>query len=64
MRVNVANFIYQDLQKRFPLNCEKEVDDELIDVLVNKWASKEYLTPDPSIKLHHKQKVFPPQWIS
>lgn len=60
MKVNVANFIYQDLLKRFPLENGQVVDKEVIDVLVNKWANKEYLTPDSSLKLHHKQKITPP----
>ena len=60
MKVNVANYIYQDLIKRFPLRNEGTVDKDLIDMLVNKWANKEYLNVDSALKLKHKQQIFPP----
>ena len=60
MKVNVANYVYADLLKRFPLSGEQAVDSDLIDVLVQKWANKEYLSPDSTLKLYHKQKIFPP----
>lgn len=60
MKVNVAHYVYADLLKRFPLESEQAVDPEVIDFLVQKWANKEYLSPDSTLKLHHKQSVFPP----
>ena len=58
--VNVANYIYQDLIKRFPSREEGIVDKELIDVLIKKWANKEYFHVDSNLKLHHKESIFPP----
>ena len=60
MKVNVANYIYQDLVKRFPSREEGFVDKELIDVLIKKWANKEYFHVDSNLKLHHKESIFPP----
>ena len=60
MKVNVANYIYADLLKRFPLQGDKIVDDDVIDMLVSKWENREYLTPDSSLKLYHKQTIRPP----
>ena len=60
MKVNVANYIYQDLAKRFLLREDGTVDKELIDMLVNKWSNKEYINVDSSLKLHHYQNIFPP----
>jgi len=60
MKVNVANYVYADLLKRFPIQNDKSVDSDLIDVLIQKWANKEYLTPDSSLKIHRKQVIRPP----
>jgi len=60
MKVNVANYIYADLLKRFGLQNDKMVDQEVIDVLLGKWANKEYLSPDSNLKLHHEQHIRPP----
>jgi hypothetical protein len=60
MKVNVANYVYADLLKRFPLSSEQAVDSDLIDVLIQKWANKEYLSPDSTLKIHRKQNIFPP----
>ncbi len=60
MKVNVANYIYADLLKRFPLQNEKAVDSDIIDVLIQKWSNKEYLSPDSSLKFHHTQNIKPP----
>ncbi|MBR2299725.1 MAG: hypothetical protein IJ870_04035 [Alphaproteobacteria bacterium] len=60
MKVNVANYIYADLIQRFGLQNEKNVDPEIIDVLLGKWSNKEYLSPDSSLKLHHISHIRPP----
>ena len=63
MKVNVANYVYADLLKRFPLQNDEVVDSELIDVLVQKWANKEYLTPDSSLKIRRKKNLWPPHLV-
>lgn len=63
MKVNIANYIYSDLLKRFPLQDEGIVDSDIIDVLIKKWANKEYIVPDSSLKLHHKQGIKPPHFM-
>ena len=63
MKVNVANYVYADLLKRFPLQNDQIVDSEVIDILLHKWANKEYLCPDSNLKLHRKQTVRPPHLI-
>ncbi len=60
MRVNIANYIYTDLLKRFSAQNDKIIDSDVIDILVSKWANREYLAPDSSLKLHHKQSIKPP----
>lgn len=60
MKVNVANYIYVDLLKKFPLHEESDVDSDVIDLLINKWENKEYLSPDSNLKLHHKHQIKPP----
>lgn len=61
MKVNVANYVYADLLKRFPLEGEQAVDSDVIDFLVRKWANNEYLSPDSTLKIHHKPNIMPPQ---
>ncbi len=63
MKINVANYVYQDLLKRFALREENIVDQELIDILVNKWSNKEYLNVDSNLKLRHHQKIVPPHFM-
>lgn len=63
MKVNIANYIYADLLKRFALQDEQSVDHEIIDILVGKWSNKEYLSPDSSLKFRHQQKIKPPHLI-
>jgi len=60
MKVNVANYIYADLLKRFPIQNDKIVDYDIIDVLVKKWENKEYLSPDSNLKFHHSTPIKPP----
>lgn len=60
MKVNVANYVYADLLKRFPLQNDQIVDSDVIDVLVHKWANKEYLSPDSTLKIRRRRNVFPP----
>ena len=60
MKVNVANYVYADLLKRFPLQSDQIVDSDVIDVLLHKWANKEYLSPDSMLKIRRKRNVFPP----
>jgi len=60
MKVNVANYVYADLLKRFPLQSDQIVDSDVIDVLLHKWANKEYLSPDSTLKIRRKRNVFPP----
>ncbi len=63
MKVNIANFIYSDLRKRFAVQNDNIVDSDLIDVLISKWSNKEYFIPDSGLKLHHKQQIKPPRFM-
>ncbi len=54
MKVNVANYIIQDLSKRFPMHNESIVDNDIIDVLVDRWSNRRYVAPNASVKLHHQ----------
>lgn len=54
IKVNVANYIIHDLQKRFPLQNENIVDTDIIDVLVDRWSQHRYVAPNSTVKLHHQ----------
>ena len=45
LKVNVANYIMTDLSKRFPMQSETVVDDEIIDVVVDQWSNHRYVVP-------------------
>ena len=63
MKANIANCVYSDLVKRFPMRTDKIVDGDVLDVLLKKWSSGEYIIPDSSLKLHHKQKIKPINFV-
>ena len=53
IKVNVANYIIHDLQKRFPMQNENIVDTDIIDVLVDRWSHHQYVAPNSTVKLNH-----------
>lgn len=55
LKVNVANYIIHDLSKRFPLQNENIVDQDIIEVLVDRWSNHQYVAPNSSVKLNHQQ---------
>lgn len=57
IKVNVANYIINDLSKRFPMQNETVVDSEIIDVVLKNWSNKRYVAPNASVKPRH----VPPQ---
>lgn len=57
IKVNVANYMISDLSKRFPFQSENIVDDEIIDVLIDRWSNKKYVVPNSSERFYHN----PPQ---
>lgn len=54
MKVNVAQYFMNDLSKRFPLQTENVVDQEIIDVLVDQWSKRKYVAPNSAVKLNHR----------
>lgn len=50
VKVNVAQYVIQDLLNRFPLNSETIADEDIIDVLIDRWSKNKYVTPNPSIR--------------
>ena len=57
-KVDVANYMIQDLSRKFPLQEEGIVDEEIIDILVDSWSKKRYITPNSSLKFHHQPQGF------
>ena len=53
VKVNVAQYIIQDLSKRFPIGDESIPEEEIIDSLVDRWAKQKYITPTHSIEFNH-----------
>lgn len=53
IKVNVANYIINDLSKRFPMQNEGVVDTEIIDVLIDRWSNRHYITPNNAVKRNH-----------
>lgn len=53
IKVNVANYIIHDLQKRFPMQNENIVDTDIIDALIDRWSHHQYVAPNSSVKLNH-----------
>lgn len=45
LKVNVANYIINDLSKRFPMQSETVVDKDIIDVVINEWSNRRYVVP-------------------
>lgn len=54
IKVNVANYIINDLSKRFPMQNETIIDSEIIDVVVNRWSNRRYVAPNTTIHQHHQ----------
>lgn len=54
MKVNVAQYVMNDLANRFPMNNEKIADGEIIDVLIDQWSKRKYVAPSSSVKLNHR----------
>ena len=42
MKVNVANYLIGDLSNRFPISSRNPIDNDLIDVMVDKWSKRQY----------------------
>lgn len=53
IKVNVANYIIHDLQKRFPMQNENIVDTDIIDALIDRWSHHQYVAPNSTVKLNH-----------
>lgn len=53
VKVNVAQYIIQDLSKRFPIGDENISEEEIIDSLVDRWAKQKYVSPTHSVKFNH-----------
>ena len=52
MKVNVAHYLIGDLSKQFPLSNGTGIDNDLIDVMVDKWSQHQYFHADASISFH------------
>ena len=53
VKVNVAQYIIHDLSKRLPIGDENVVDEEIINVLVDRWSKHKYVSPTHSVKFNH-----------
>lgn len=49
MKVNVANYLIGDLSNRFPISSRNPIDNDLIDVMVDKWSKRQYSGTDINI---------------
>lgn len=44
MKVNIANYLIEDLSNRFPIANTSVIDNEIIDVMVDRWHNNRYHT--------------------
>lgn len=42
MKVNVANYLIGDMSKHYPINNRTPVDNDIIDVMVDRWSKKQF----------------------
>jgi len=54
MKVNVANFLIGDLSRRYPIKSRTPVDNDLIDVMVDRWSRKQFSDPDINVQFTYK----------
>jgi hypothetical protein len=54
MKVNVAQYVMNDLTNRFPMQNEDVVDREVIDFLVEGWSKRKYVTPNAAALQNHR----------
>ena len=45
MKVNIANYLIEDLSNRFPMAHTGIIDNDIIDVMVDGWYNHRYHTP-------------------
>ena len=43
LKINVATYLINNINNRFPIRNDTEVDSELIAAVVDRWAAKKYL---------------------
>ncbi len=55
IKINVANYIIHDLSQRFPMQSELVPDDDILEVIINRWSNNQYITPSTYVKLNHPQ---------
>lgn len=55
IKINVANYIIHDLSQRFTLQSELVPDDDILEVIINRWSNNQYITPSAYVKLNHPQ---------
>ncbi len=55
IKINVANYIIHDLSQRFPMQSELVPDDDILEVIINRWSNNQYITPSAYVKLNHPQ---------
>ena len=57
MKVNVANYLIGDLTNRFPIKNSGAIDNDIIDVMVDNWSQKQYLTSNINLTFsNHKDR--------
>jgi len=50
MKVNVANYLIGDMSRRYPIKNRTPVDNEIIDVMVDRWSKKQFSdTPEINV---------------
>lgn len=54
MKVNIANYLIEDLSNRFPISNTGIIDNDIIDVMVNGWFNNRYHTPSFNIAADEK----------
>lgn len=45
MKVNIANYLIEDLSNRFPITNTGVIDNDIIDVMVDGWHNNRFHSP-------------------
>ena len=45
MKVNIANYLIEDLSNRFPITNTGAIDNDIIEVMVDNWFNNRYHVP-------------------
>lgn len=56
-KVNIANYVIYDLANRFHGTSSSDRNDEIIDMVIDTWHKKHFVSVSHGIKQHHSEQL-------